>query len=98
MYKKFKMADTLPESKFRAIISAFRSCHDRDSRRKLNAFMKAQRELYAELLYVKDWCLVSLDDDKQRMRSVHAKVIVNIMTTYDADNKDIILPMMIVNI
>jgi hypothetical protein len=53
--------------------------------------MKAQRELYAELLYVKDWCLVSLDDDKQRMRSVHAKVL-------HADNKNSILPMMIINI
>ena len=71
------MAEILPEIKFRAILSAFRSRHDRDSRRKLNNFMKAQRDLYAELLYVKEWCLVSLDDDKQRMRSVHAKVFLH---------------------
>ena len=42
-------------------------------RTKLNAFLRRQRKLYGNLVYVKKWAIVSLDDDKQRMRSQKCK-------------------------
>jgi hypothetical protein len=70
MFKRRPTSQGLSERKFRGVISAFKSQHDRNTRTKLNNFLKAQRRFFGALLFVPAWCLVSLDDDKQRVRSL----------------------------
>ena len=70
MYKTYPMVESISEKKFRAIINSFKSKHDRHARTKLNSFLRAQRKRHGALVYVKARCMVSLDDDKQRMRSM----------------------------
>jgi hypothetical protein len=70
MYKRYPMGEGISMVKFRLILGAFKSKHDRNTRSKLNKFLGAQRKFYGCLLFAKKWCLVSLDDDKQRMRSL----------------------------
>ena len=70
LYKQYPISMTIPEAKFRAILSAFSSKHDKRKRQGLNSMMAELRRAYASLVYDKDNSLISLDDDKQRMRWV----------------------------
>ena len=74
MYKKYPMGQSISDTKFRKILSTFRSVHDRGRdglarRGGLNELMALQRRRYAALLYDMENTMTSLDDDKQRMRS-----------------------------
>jgi hypothetical protein len=77
MYKTHmgtKMSDGISDRKFRAILSAFRSAHDRLSRRRLNMLLAASRRHFGSLFCDKKNTVVSFDDDKQRMRSLKCKL------------------------
>ena len=62
MYKRYPMSECMPESKFRIILGAFKSSHDKGGRRKLNALMRELRRSYAGLLYDKANSIISLDE------------------------------------
>jgi len=70
MYKKYPMGQSISDTKFRKILSTFRSVHDRGRdglarRGGLNELMALQRRRYAALLYDMENTMTSLDDNME---------------------------------
>jgi len=68
MFKRYPMSQGLSERKFRGIISAFKSQHDRNTRTKLNNFLKVQ------LFYLSQpgaWCLSTTTSSACVLSCVH---------------------------